>query len=412
MASGSRGGSPDESARTPWVIVAAGFHFRGGMDKANASLARFLAARGTPLYLVGHDFDAEFESAPTVTIERVSKPGSSFMLGEWLLGARGRKVARAVLARSPDARVVVNGGNCIWPDINWVHYVHRAWPASASGMPLWSSLKVRLQGLLARWREKAALQCARVMLANSERTRRDLIDHLGLAPERVYTVYLGSDYHSPASQEERVRARQWLGKDQSRPIVAFVGALGYDSRKGFDTLFAAWQQLCTDPLWDADLVVAGEGRGSAIWRDAVTAAGLTHRITMLGFTERVDQLLAAADLLVSPVRYESYGLNVQEALCRGVPAIVTASAGVAERYPAELRDLLLNDPQNARELAARLRAWRADMSQWRERIEPLAQMLRLRTWDAVSREIVEVAEGTAPTTRIGTAGIELQSVRN
>ncbi len=68
---------------------------------------------------------------------------------------------------------------------------------------------------------------------------------------------------------------------------------------------------------------------------------------MVGFTNRVSDILAAADVLVSPVRYESYGLNVQEAICCGVPAIVSRAAGVAERYPTELSDLLLPDPNDA-----------------------------------------------------------------
>ena len=35
-------------------------------------------------------------------------------------------------ADDPLARVVVNGGNCAWPDINWVHAVHAAWPVATT----------------------------------------------------------------------------------------------------------------------------------------------------------------------------------------------------------------------------------------------------------------------------------------
>jgi glycosyltransferase involved in cell wall biosynthesis len=112
---------------------------------------------------------------------------------------------------------------------------------------------------------------------------------------------------------------------------------------------------------------------------------------MVGFTNRVFDLLAAADLLVSPVRYEPYGLNVQEALCRGVPAIVSNEAGVAEEYPPELAEMCLQNPNDPNELADRLRHWRADMAGWRERFRPLSARLRSRTWDDMAREIVAVA---------------------
>ena len=38
---------------------------------------------------------------------------------------------------------------------------------------------------------------------------------------------------------------------------------------------------------------------------------------------------------------------------------VTDTAGIAERYPAALQPLLIPDPNDATDLAARLRAWRS-----------------------------------------------------
>ena len=64
----------------------------------------------------------------------------------------------------------------------------------------------------------------------------------------------------------------------------------------------------------------------------------------------MPSIFAACDLLIHPARYEAYGLAVHEALCRERPAIVTASAGVAERYPSDLSQLLLHDPDSADEL--------------------------------------------------------------
>ena len=41
-----------------------------------------------------------------------------------------------------------------------------------------------------------------------------------------------------------------------------------------------------------------------------------------------------------------------------MPAIVSACAGVAERYPAQLDGLLLRDPGDVGELVEKMRAWR------------------------------------------------------
>ena len=119
--------------------------------------------------------------------------------------------------------------------------------------------------------------------------------------------------------------------------------------------------------------------------------GLEGSVRFLGFRDDVPRVLAACDLLVSPTRYEAYGLNVQEALCCGLPAIVSASAGVAERYPEPLQPLLLPDPNDAADLAARIAAWRAGAGAAREAVADLGRALRDRGWDRCAAEIVALA---------------------
>jgi glycosyltransferase involved in cell wall biosynthesis len=118
---------------------------------------------------------------------------------------------------------------------------------------------------------------------------------------------------------------------------------------------------------------------------------MAHRVKVLGHTTRVRELLAGLDLLVSPVRYESYGLNVQEAICRGVPAIVSRSAGVAERYPPALADLLLEDPTDPRALVEKLLAWQSAGGAWRTRVEPLARELTGYSWQDMAAAFVDAA---------------------
>ncbi len=173
---------PDNVA--PWVIVAGGFHHHGGMDRANAALAWHLVRMHTPVHLVGHEIDPELLAQPLVTAERVSRPRGMPAVAERLLGRAGVRAARAALQRAPRARVVVNGGNCPWGDINWVHAVHAAWPVCDKGAPWWSRVRNRRLKARARRRESEALARARVVIANSHETR-DQILRLGVPREPV-----------------------------------------------------------------------------------------------------------------------------------------------------------------------------------------------------------------------------------
>jgi glycosyltransferase involved in cell wall biosynthesis len=374
----------------PWVLIAGGFHRNGGMDRLNWALADYLSERGNPVHLVCHSVESLL-AAKAATVAIIPRPGGSFMLGGQMLARAGRRVASRVSRQLPATRVVVNGGNCNWPDINWVHCVHHAWKCRDESAPTWFRLKNRCSRWLACRREGAAVGNARIVIANSERTRTDLINQLQIAPERICTVYPGSDsdFHPPVGSR-RSAARAWLGKGE-QPLVAFIGTLGYDCNKGFDVLFSAWRRLCARPNWDADLIVAGGGRALDFWRRQVAKAGLDERITMLGLTDRIPDLLAATDLLVSPVGYESYGLNVQEAICCGVPAMVTRSAGVAERYPAELRELLIDDPEDIDSLADRILRWRVAFSIWKQRIESFSKTLRDFRLGVMAEQIVRIA---------------------
>ena len=108
------------------------------------------------------------------------------------------------------------------------------------------------------------------------------------------------------------------------------------------------------------------------------------------------ELLPAADLLVSFFRYEAFGLNVQEAICRSIPAIVSESAGIAELYPSDLRFALLKDPESTAELVGMLKAWRESIPRWRDSFVPFSNKLRSYTWSDMARRIVEMASLVSP----------------
>lgn len=369
-----------------YLLVSGDFVRTGGMDRANYALADYLAQHGNEVHLVAHRVAEDLSSRPNVIVHRVAKPMHSYLLATPLLDRVGRYWAKRIAARG--GRVLVNGGNCRWGDINWVHYVHAAYEPEAVG-GLARRLKSRLSHRLFLADERKALQGAHVVITNSRRTRQDVVAKVGLPDDLVHTVYYGIDANRfrLVTLEERSRVRDALGWTIDRSIVAFVGALG-DRRKGFDTLFAAVERLCGDPRWDVDFAVIGTGADLPAWKSQAAGAGLRSRVHFLGFCEDVPAILSACDALVAPTRYEAYGLAVQEALCCGVPAFVTRTAGVAEHYTAELRGLLISDPDNVTDLTERLRAWRNQAEYYQLAVATLSQKLRAFTWDDMATQII------------------------
>jgi glycosyltransferase involved in cell wall biosynthesis len=392
-----------------WLLVAGDFTTCGGMDTANHALARYLASRQahddpeqprtvarqsnrTPeneVHLVSHRVAPDLASHPSVRVHRVPRPFGVQMLGEPLLRQSARTWQKRLAG--PRLHVVANGGNAGTDDVNWVHYVHAAFTPDAAGA--WNRMRVASNHRRYVAQEEQALRRARLVICNSERTAADVVRAAGVPRDCVHVVHYGIDAarFGPVRPEERAVSRQALGIPADRRVALFVGALG-DRRKGFDTLFEAWRTLCGRSDWDVDLLVAGAGAELAAWRARAAAQVPQGRMRFLGYQRDMPAVFAACDLLIHPARYEPYGLAVHEALCRGLPALVSASAGIAERYPADLRQLLIDDPDSGGELTNRLAAWRMD-TQIAERVALFAARLRARSWDHMAKEIVALAEG-------------------
>jgi glycosyltransferase involved in cell wall biosynthesis len=370
----------------PWLLIAGDFTPLGGMDHANHALAVALAAAGGDVHLVSHRVWPDLEAQPSGRVHRVERPLNSHLLGAPRLASAGARLARQF---GSAATVVANGGNADTGDVNWVHYLHAAHTPRSAGM------RQRLQSHATHRyyvaRERQALMRARVIVCNSRRTSLEIAGRLGIEASRLRVVYYGSDAvrFARVTAEERAAARRHLGWPADRPAVVFIGALG-DRRKGFDRLFAAWRTLCRESRWDAGLIVVGHGSELAAWRRRTAEGRLEGHIRFLGFRDDVPRVLAASDLLVHPARYEAYGLGVHEAICRGIPAIVSADAGVAELYPDTLRDLLIADVEDIDGIAERIRHWRSNIELMASRVVPLSDRLRSRSWDDMAAEIVRV----------------------
>ncbi|MGH7915328.1 MAG: glycosyltransferase family 4 protein, partial [Candidatus Binataceae bacterium] len=379
-----------------YLIVSGDFVKAGGMNQPNYELARYLADEGFETHLVGYRVADDLARRPGVTFHRVPKPAGSYFLSQPLMNRIGRRWARAITAA--DGRVIVNGACCDWDDINWVHHVQAVFaPQVTAG---WARrLKNSAQRRVDLAAERKIVPRAKLAITTTERMRHDLAECLAFPAERAHTVYLGIDsaLFRPPTADERLAARARVSVADSalgRPLVAFVGALG-DSRKGFDTLFGAWARLCMTPTWDADLVVVGMGSELPAWKARAASARIAPRIRFLGFDRDetfVAGVLWGCDALVLPSRYEGYGRPVQEALCCGLPALVSRASGIADQYPAELADLIVPDAEDVADLAARLVRWRNTADAWRETIRPFSAALREHTWRRMAEEMVAIIE--------------------
>ncbi len=185
---------------------------------------------------------------------------------------------------------------------------------------------------LRRYLEKAvprSVDRADLVLADSARTRSDLISIFGVSPEVVEVIYPGvGPRFGPepgAGEQERLRERYGI---LDKPYILSVGTL--QPRKNYLYLIEGFTRLPASIGAGMQLLIAG-GRG---WLcDEVVAAADRHdNIRILGFVgdDDLPALYRGASLFAFPSLYEGFGLPVLEAMACGAPVVCSGTSSLPE----------------------------------------------------------------------------------
>jgi glycosyltransferase involved in cell wall biosynthesis len=192
------------------------------------------------------------------------------------------------------------------------------------------------------------------IIAVSESTKRDTIQHLGVPEEKITVVHEAANpiFRPLDRQDAREEVRNRHGVEG--PYVLFVSTI--EPRKNVPGLVRAIHQLMECYKEDIRLVLAG-GRGW-LFEDAfavVEELNLNGRVHFLGRVSSEDLLYLynAAEMLAHPAFYEGFGLPPLEAMACGLPVVVANVASL----PEVVGDAgLLIDPHDVDELTVAM--WR------------------------------------------------------
>jgi len=279
------------------------------------------------------------------------------------------------------------------------YYLMPYWPKVPTVLTIYDLIPLLFPGhssrrarLLFRWTTALALRSAERVIAISEATRRDLLDHFHLPAERVITTPLAAD---PAFRPQPLASITALRTRYGLP-EQFVLYLGSNKpHKNLVRLVESWK------LVNGKLVIAGA------WDERYPEArrraeelGLGDNVLWLGPVPEANlpALYAAATLFVFPSLYEGFGLPVLEAMACGTPVVCSNRSSLPE--VAGDAAILVN-PLDVNALAEAIEHVLADRALRTEmRAKGLAQVCHF-TWEKTAQQTLNayrtLVDGSAKT---------------
>lgn len=223
------------------------------------------------------------------------------------------------------------------------------------------------------------------ILADSQTTKKDIVNILHIKPEKIEVVYPGiSQEFTRQNNEEIIRLKQKYGL--LNEYILSVGTI--EPRKNIKRVIRAFESFLSHPLIAAlkkpiELIIAG----NCGWDNNLPPGN--NYIKTLGYVTQSDlpALYSGASLFTYPSLYEGFGLPVLEAMACGVP-VISSSRGSLKEVASD--SAILVDPESEEDIASKMVQIFIDATLRSELITKGAKHAAFFTWDKAAREILSV----------------------
>ena len=227
----------------------------------------------------------------------------------------------------------------------------------------------------------------------SERARREVVSGYGRRPEELHLIPNGVDlerFHPGLARRWRAPVRESLGLADDRLVLLFVG-----SNPWVKGLRHALHLIARLPDRYA-LVALGPHSAATVPGLEREAAELERsgRLRFAGRQQEVERYYAAADAVVVPSLYESFGLVVLEAMAMGLPVFTSRAVAAGEEL---IRDgengFLVGQPAEVEETARQITALMASPELCRRVAERARATAEEYSWDRHAARTEELYRG-------------------
>jgi glycosyltransferase involved in cell wall biosynthesis len=216
------------------------------------------------------------------------------------------------------------------------------------------------------------------VIAVSEHTKDQLVEHLKIASSKIYTVHHGADMFFAEAVPEVEISKVKRKYEITQPYFLFVGSL--EPRKNLPGLLEAFHGISED----VQLVLAGpEGWGNDL------SDLLSDRVLQIGYVPKSDLrvLYQQAISLVMPSFEEGFGLPLLEAMTASVPIIASGIPAFCEIGGDAFYAV---DPENTKQIRVGMQEMFSNPSVRSQLIERGKERSKRFTWKETARKTLDI----------------------
>jgi glycosyltransferase involved in cell wall biosynthesis len=257
---------------------------------------------------------------------------------------------------------------------------------------------------------RRGLMRAECVMAVSESTRGDVVQLLGIPPEKVRRIYGAADprytHHMPGAGARAAGPEAWAHERRRileryqvhYPFLLYAGTIR--PQKNIPRLIEAFSflrgELGADPNWrELRLIIIGDeiSRFPAV-RQAVIQSRVEQHVRFLGFVP-IDTLRVfyeAASAFVFPSLYEGFGLPPLEAMASGTPVVCSNATSLPEVVGDAA---VVVSPDNVFDIARGMKEVLCDNALRAELVKRGYERCRFFRWEDTAREVLKVYQEAA-----------------
>lgn len=174
----------------------------------------------------------------------------------------------------------------------------------------------------------------KVLIANSELMKSELVDSFAIPAEKIHIVYPGYDserFNINLIEKKRQENRKKLKIDQSSTVVSFITSGDFKNRN-LDLLLDVLRAVKIDKI-EFKLLLVSKEKALFQYKNKIAKYELEDNLIVVPLSHNVEQYYYCTDLLIHPAHIETFGMVIQEAMACGVAVITSYQVGASEIIP-------------------------------------------------------------------------------